>query len=395
MNWRLKSGGKKVLCAITALAIMLIILISAKPVAAHATDNTLEFAVKQVFTTSSAAAKDVFTYILKPLEAGSPLPAGSAAQGYTFAVSGTGSVKISLPNNSGLGHYRYELYQVDVAQAPGYTYDKRVFTIEAHMGAEKITVLNQDGAKVEDIKFENSYDPLPSDPRLMVDPPVKKNVFGNPSKDSVFIFKLTAREASQPMPPGSVDGVKTLTVVGSGEGEFGVWSYYKAGVYFYTVSEVHAAEYGYVYDTTVYTITDTVTEVDGQLVLNRVVTNSNNKPVTTLTFINRYDPGGGNSGGNGGGNGGGYGGGNPGLDIGDGGTPVSGISAADFPVVDMGGGDPGNNPGAVISVGNLPKTGDANNPALYILLLALGALLVIGASMYLTVGKRKDIGCLI
>ena len=47
-------------------------------------------------------------------------------------------------------------------------------------------------------------------------------------------------------------------------------------------------ETGYTYDTTVYTITDNVTDVNGQLTVARTVTNAANKPVDSYDFINKY-----------------------------------------------------------------------------------------------------------
>jgi pilin isopeptide linkage protein len=128
----------------------------------------------------------------------------------------------------------------------------------------------------------------PSDPLQMVDPPVKKTVSGDPDHDSTFTFKLEAADPLQPMPSGSENGVKTITITGSGEGEFGTWIYEREGAYYYTISEVNTGEAGYVFDTTVYTITDMVRGENQQLVVSRTVTNAMNKPVSTFIFINKY-----------------------------------------------------------------------------------------------------------
>ena len=363
----LKAGDKKLVGAISAVAILLI-LIAATPMAAYAEYNTLRFSVKQVFTTSWTAAGDTFTYRLKPLDPGAPLPAGSPAQGYVFTIRGNNRVTIDLVSDGRQGVYRYELYQVTETAKPGYVYDKRLYIIEVHLDAGKITVRNERGVKVEDILFENGYSVLPSDPQLMTDPPVIKNVFGNPPYNSVFTFKLAAQEASQPMPAGSVGGVKTITVTGAGYGEFGVWSYHKAGVYYYTVYEVNSAERGYAYDTAVYTITDTVREENGRLVLARTVTNDRNKPVSTLTFINTYRAGGGL----------------PGLITGNG-DGTTGGSVPAVPVSSItGGAIPGGGvPVSGKTAGDSPKTGDDSNTMLYLIVLAAGGLLVSGSIKHL------------
>ena len=276
------------LCVITAIVAALFIT---APVAVFAADNNFRFSVGQVFTTSSESADNLFTYKLRPLAEGNPMPAGATAGAYTFTVSGTRQAEIELVGFAGKGIYRYELSQVVDTEKPGYTYDRRVYTIEVHMNAEfhaEMIVLNKDGTKASAIAFENSYQASPNNPELMVDPPVRKIVSGAPRYNSIFTFTLKAGDASWPMPAGSVGGVKTITIEGAGVKDFGAWSYNRAGTYTYTVSEVNTGERGYVYDTTVYTIKDTVTDMNGQLVLARTITNNANIQVETISFVNEY-----------------------------------------------------------------------------------------------------------
>ena len=351
----LKTMNRRLLCAITMLAIILLAL---APAAAYAADNPLRIAVKQVFVTSSAAAESIFTYMLKPLEPGNPMPAGSTAGGYTFTITGNNSIEIGPLSYSQQRVFRYELFQVIGTEKPGYTYDKRTYVIEVYTDAERgadIIVRHKTGAKAGAVIFENAYNILPSDPSLMVDPPVKKSVFGNPEKDSMFTFRLAARNPTNPMPAGSVNGVKTITVAGSGEGEFGTWSYDAAGTYYYTISEINTGEKGYTYDTAVYTITDTVKEENGRLIVSRVVTNESNKQVTTFTFINKFSGGGGGN--------------------------TSGSSTG-------GGNTGGGNSSEGKPGGDGPKTGDNINIALYYSLLVAGGALAISAITYLLVGGK-------
>ena len=330
MNRVLKTKKRRLLCTAMMLFMALTAITS---VSAYAADNPLALMVQQVFDTASATANGVFTYRLRPLEAGSPMPAGSTAEGYIFTIVGTGGADIGPLSYIQQGVYRYEIFQVPGGK-PGYTYDTRMYTIEAYVGTAlgvELIVLNADGTKAEAIVFRNSYGALPSDPALMADPPVKKTVSGNPSRASVFAFKLVAQGPSNPMPASSVNGVKTIQIMGPGKGAFGTWSYDKPGIYCYTVSEVNAGEAGYTYDTVVYTFTDTVTEKDGRLVLSRVVTNDLNKPVTVLAFINKYSEG-----------------------------------------------------------KDGPKTGDDTDKTLYVMLFAAGSVLAFCATVYLiTSGRRK------
>jgi pilin isopeptide linkage protein len=90
------------------------------------------------------------------------------------------------------------------------------------------------------------------------------------------------------MPAGSMGGMKTINMTGPGEGTFGTWVYDEAGVYTYTVHQENNKEKGYKYDTTVYTITDTVKDENAKLVVTRVVTNGSGKQVGVMAFVNEY-----------------------------------------------------------------------------------------------------------
>jgi pilin isopeptide linkage protein len=377
-----KAVMRIVALALIALGVIAPIAAFAAPIPA-APPPPPEIKIRQVFITSVASADGTFTYVLKPLKADNPMPKGSAADGYMFEISGNAEKTLVMPEYNREGIYVYELRQLIEAKKQDYTYDEKVYIIEIYVSYVNLAnseleitviVMNEDTTKVIDgnIGFVNRYSPppvdpstptppspstptppapptddltniggngipgfgpYPSDPLLMVDPPVKKTVSGNPDRDSAFKFKLEAGNASQPMPAGSVNGVKIIMIFGSGEGEFGTWSYDKEGVYYYKISEIDTGEPGYAFDTAIYTITDTVSEVNGQLVVSRVVTNIASKPVSSLSFINRY-------------------------------TRVLGIEG--------------------------PKTGDDSNGALYAALLISGGVITIAAAIYLfAAGKRR------
>ena len=330
-----------------AILAFITILIIAVPTAVVAAGNPLTLTVNQVFATSSHSVTDTFMYRLLQEAPDNPMPAGSTNEGYAFMIAGNTSVEIGPMSFSRQGLYKYEVFQATAVEKSGYTYDKRIYTVEVYVGPAlnaEVIVRNDDGKKTDKIVFENVYydspggDPvlpvkppvvtpgrppeppvvtpgwpeeppsvtpggtenppdaftaLPSDPDLMMDPPIKKTVFGSPVTDSVFTFVLEARDQNHPMPAGSTGNVKTIRIAGSGEGEFGTWSYEKAGVYYYTISEVNGRESGYTYDSGVYTITDSVRAENGRLVVYRVVTNNTNKPVNSCVFVNNYAPTGG------------------------------------------------------------------------------------------------------
>ena len=378
MNGMLKTQRKKVLCAAAALAMMFIIVAS---MTAYAANNPLWFAVKQVVVSSSASAETTFTYRLKPLDPGIPMPEGSTAEGYTFTISGNNSVQIGPLDYTRSNVYRYELFQVVESAKRGYTYDTRIYMIHVYVDAElnvNVLILNEEGAKVEKTEFRNGYKespdrpdrPDPKEPKppvnpstpsstppannitvdnenetefeiddfdaalagvsgQILDPPVRKTVSGDPHIKSNFAFKMVAQDKAFPMPEGSVNGEKVIYIEGSGENFFGSCPYDRLGTFYYNVYEVNSGAKGYIYDTAVYTITDTMKMEDGVLVLSRIITNEMNKQVTTLSFINTY------------------------------------------------------------TLNDGPKTGDSMNTTHNIILFALGGVLSIGATVYLVSGRKE------
>ena len=325
---------------------------------------------------SAAASTETFSYRLAPMQASNPMPDGGGPGGYEFTITGTGNKDVGPIAFTHEGKYSYEISPAGGAR-PGYTCDEKVYTVEVYVDSKlkaAVVVYGDAGLKAESIDYAYFHDLRPTDPSLMVDPPVVKTVSGTPPRDSVFTFKLTAGDPSNPMPAGSVNGVKTLHITGSGSDDFGTWSYTEEGVYFYTVSEVNTRESGYVYDTAVYTITDTVRAEGNRLTLDRVVTNSANRQVTSLSYINTWAKAGGIGGGGGSGNGGGNGGasGNGGGGNNNGGSGSNGGN--------------GGNPGLLGKYG--PKTGDESNATMYIIIISVAGLSAMGSATWLLAGGR-------
>jgi len=249
------------------------------------------FTVRQVFTNTglSAPPSDTFNYILKPKAPSNPMPAGSKANGYEFKISGTGNAQISI-TFSQTGIYVYELRHITKTQ-PGYIYDTEIYTIEIIIKNDltgTVVVYKDDKDKAAEIKFNHSYKLLPSDPKDMLDPPVVKTVANNPGRNDTFIFRLTAGNSANPMPAGSVNGVKDIYIKGSGQASFGTWAYTEEGTYYYTIAEVNTGMRSYIYDDSSYTITDSVKAAGGQLAVSRTVKNKSNRQVTSMSFINTY-----------------------------------------------------------------------------------------------------------
>ena len=342
---------------ITVLAALTIFFgICAGPIA-NGFGATFTPMIAQEFITSSEDAPSTFTYAIKEKD--------EVARGtyVTVNITGTGSAYAKPLEFSGPGTYEFEVFQVINDPQPGYRYDTRVYTIKARVNGSympEITIYNSEGIKTDTMAFRNFFDLQPTDPALMVDPPVRKTVIGEPAVPGVFTFKLVAREATQPMPSGSSNGVKTMTIRGSGEGEFGTWSYYEPGTYYYSIMEVNTGEAGYTYDAAVYTITDMVSEADGALILNRVVTNNMNAPVASMSYINKYT----------------------GANTGPTPSKSPDPSTPTNPTGPSGPSGPSN-------PGTGPKTGDDTNTTLYIVLLAAGMAMTGAAISYLIMGRKN------
>ena len=277
--------------------------------AAYAAEQTpveVKLAVENIFskTGTDADIDETFDYVLVPADTGNPLPAdagnpmpaeaGAGTEGYAFSISGPDEAELAITYNR-VGEYIYQIKQTITEEKTGYTYDKDVYIVKVYVKnygeselVSEVIVQDSNNDKVEAVEFTNAYQPLETKTELMVDPPVKKIVSGNPSKDAVFTFRFAADDPEYPMPEGSADGDKIVYVTGSGETEIGIWPYDAAGTYTYTVSEDDTSESGYTYDATVYTIKDVVTDIDGQLTLERTVTNSAGENASELAFTNKY-----------------------------------------------------------------------------------------------------------
>lgn len=143
---------------------------------------------------------------------------------------------------------------------------------------------------------------------VVSDPPIKKVIEGDtPSENATFQFTLKALRqltadgkeipgAELPMPEGADGQVKTVTVQGAGEYEFGNIEFSMPGTYIYQMSEVDTKVERYTYDTSVYIVTYKVTQNDDHLDVVRTITKDGAEAETTQ-FTNMYKKPSGSSGG--------------------------------------------------------------------------------------------------
>ena len=274
-----------------AMALALVCLIGALfvPAVQAAEAGRIALKIKQNFTRSvhSVPTSEEFTYRLTPKQASNPMPAGSGSSGYTFTVSGSKEAQIDPIHFPAAGIYTYELCCIAEAKH-GYTTDSRVYTIEIVVTNDMAVLAifyQSNGTKISELMFNHTHEAV-----ICVDPPVQKTVTGNPAAPALFTFRLTAENPSNPMPAGSVNGIKRASITGVGAVEFGTWSYVQEGTYNYTISEENLGTAGYTYDTEIYTIKDVVTFEDGKFSNTRTIVNKAGAPVTICQFTNQYSP---------------------------------------------------------------------------------------------------------
>ena len=91
---------------------------------------------------------------------------------------------------------------------------------------------------------------------------VQKLIIGNDGnwpEGASFTMNLQAKD-NAPMPNGTVNGVKSITVSSESPASFGTIQYEKAGTYHYIVTESKGSDKNFTYDETQHPVTVTVTE---------------------------------------------------------------------------------------------------------------------------------------
>ena len=286
---------KAIMLSVCALVLSLAVL----PLTAFGASSPATIPVEQIFNVQpGAASQGVFSYVLTPRNAGQPMPTGTVGGSYTFTITGSSTQTITIGGFSHAADFFYTLRAADRPANDSYLLDDTVYTLiirvtntaDGGLSAMLYAVFNSsninEATKVERIVFDKSYAFTYSGP--VADVPVVKTVQGNPAQAYTFTFRLTAQTTDAPMPQGSTGNTKDITITGSGRAYFGTWTYSTPGIFVYQVREIPSNNSDYEFDTSIYTITDTVTDEGGQLVVNRVVTNADNRPVQSMSFINIF-----------------------------------------------------------------------------------------------------------
>ncbi|MCL2589222.1 MAG: hypothetical protein FWD84_07425 [Oscillospiraceae bacterium] len=163
---------KVILAAMLVLVFLVSVLPGAAAYAAAGAEVTLT--VQQTFANHgpSAPPSDVFTYRLIPQTSNAPMPVGSNSEDHTFIIAGTRTGQIGPITFTAAGVYTYELRCV-TADQPGYTIDRRVYTIEVHIteNLEALLIYINGDNKVTELTFAHSYRTPESPPGPPSPPP--------------------------------------------------------------------------------------------------------------------------------------------------------------------------------------------------------------------------------
>ncbi|WP_294470381.1 Spy0128 family protein [uncultured Ruminococcus sp.] len=240
-------------------------------------DLELPVAVKEIDGTVPDEEEREFTFELTSAEdETAPMPEKAVA-----AVKGEGEAEaFGKVTYDKAGTYTYEIFERDLDDSyVGYSKDNSVYTLTVTVNdiggklAAKYT-LTKNGESSDALIFVNKYSPKTASAELEI----KKQIEGTaPAEAETYSFIITGGEGAE----------TTITITGAGKFTFGGWTYTEAGVYSYTVSEVKGNADNCDYDNTVYTVTDTVTDKGGILVISRNVT-VNGAEVSDITFVNTY-----------------------------------------------------------------------------------------------------------
>ena len=234
-----------------------------------------------------------FTFTLTAVTQNAPMPNPTSVTNNTQGGFAFGEMTYTAP-----GVYQYEVKE-DNAVAPinGMSYDNTVYlvtvTVKDNGGtlSADVSYAIKDGDAVDAMVFNNTYQPqsvtLGGDAALGG----TKTVTGDYTlKADEFSFTLTPVDGA-PMPQG-VTGSQTVKNDASGNFKFGDITFTKAGTYQYTITEVSGNIPGMSYDGANYTITVTVGDQNGQLVIERTVIASDKTqgPIHVVQFTNTYEP---------------------------------------------------------------------------------------------------------
>lgn len=193
-----------------------------------------------------------------------------------------GSIRVRLYGNGllveektvapdGDGRWRYTFH------APKYDQDGKEIVYTIREGP-----VDHFAASYEGYDIVNTYVP----PVTQEGPELTKVVTGSGAPLRRFRFVLEALDGA-PLPGGAAGSVKRYDLDGAGKLDLGTFTFTRPGTFVYTIREVAGNESNWTYDGGVYTLTFTVTEENGALMVRRSLTRDG-VAADRLVFRNHY-----------------------------------------------------------------------------------------------------------
>ncbi len=246
-----------------------------------------EIKVKKQFKDLVPDVEKDFTFTLEAVTEGAPMPADASVTVTGAAEDSFGSIKFE---KAGVYEYKVSENAKPASGYDAYTFDEKSYTV-------KVTVTGTNGVlsaavTVDDepgdtVTFTNEYKPDDTSVVLSVKKTFKAGDVRPNDWKQTFKFRLTAFSTGAPMPAGAQDGVAEVEITDAGVKSFDAIVFDSEGTYEYMLQEVIPEDalkaLGYTYDDTVYYITISVTDIDGELSAN---TDFNGEE---LIFENGYD----------------------------------------------------------------------------------------------------------
>ena len=267
--------------------------------------------IENIITGDTPVVDKDFGYTLTAKDATTPMPGDTLGGTKVITITGAGKETYTKIDYTKPGTYEYTVVQNPML-AIGYTCDEAVYKIVVTIAPEspgsavlkETVVVTKDGVSVTigdvynesthvlTLEYINHYKALPTQADV---PALNKALSGDtpyagtPADDATFTFKLTPKDLTNPMPLDS-DDLPITTAITHGEGtvNFGEIKFVDVGVYIYEITETEGIIAGYAYDKEVYTLTFTVADGDGQLVVTSEMKNKAGDVKTSADFTNDY-----------------------------------------------------------------------------------------------------------
>ena len=286
---------------LTALLCMCMLPTAAVDAAENQSGKSIDIPV--VITEEGALPSEPETYTIsltKQVES-APMPEGAEGDTASLQIQGSGTGTFTF------NYYRPGVFLYTITQEKGTksncsyddaAYDLYVYVTKSADGGLDINAYLEKGSeeeKPEEAAFHNVYTGT-----AKYDPPIEKVVdvkSGTAPEDSVFTFRMTPQDPSDPMPDNkeashdSSTGALTMNIKGPGSYEFG-WMYFDethcGQTFVYAVEEIDNGESGYSYDRNIYKLTIKVVPSEDGIALQTFITDESGE-VDGMKFTNIYE----------------------------------------------------------------------------------------------------------